>query len=71
MEIKRFVVMAERSSGNESVGDMWIETATFPPDATLAEIWTWAKIKARASGRIMINRDWNVTDENIESIDTD
>ena len=41
--MREFVVMWEKSAGNESVGEMWIETAVFPETATLADVasWTW------------------------------
>ena len=39
----RYVVIIERSAGNETVGEMWHETATFDETATLAEVVKWAK----------------------------
>lgn len=57
-EPAQFVVMQECSAGNESVGDMWIGAAVFPPTATLAEVWKWASTRMVSSGgRTMIRPD--------------
>jgi hypothetical protein len=57
----KFVVIQECSAGNSQVGDMWLETATFPPETTLVEVWAWAKIQGATSvcGRTMIRPDRN------------
>ena len=34
--------MIDRSAGNESVGDMWTETAVFEDTATLKDVIKWA-----------------------------
>ena len=38
----RVVAMLSMSAGNESVGEEWIETKTFPKSATLEEVMWWA-----------------------------
>ena len=52
----QFVIVGERSNGNSSVGDMWLETATFAPESTLAEVWEWA-VKSRITGKTILCRD--------------
>jgi hypothetical protein len=54
---KQFVVLQERSTGNETVGNAWTETATFPPTATLADVWRWAHDVGAPTGRTMIRPD--------------
>lgn len=34
--------MIDRSAGNESVGEMWTETAEFDESATLEQVIKWA-----------------------------
>lgn len=53
----QFVVMVERSAGNESVGSEWIDTGSFPPTATLAEVWAWQQGRSGSPGRVMLNED--------------
>lgn len=56
--IGRFVAIQERSTGNESVGSMWLDTKVFPPDTTLEEVWRWANGQAvDCCGRLMIRPD--------------
>ncbi len=57
MIIKQFVVMQERSNGNESVGDMWVDTYVFLPTATLEEVWKAINDEALVGGRTMIRPD--------------
>lgn len=38
----QFIASRTVASGNESIGTQWIETAVFPPTATLQEVWDWA-----------------------------
>jgi len=37
-----YVVIIDKSAGNESVGEMWQETKVFPASATLDEVMRWA-----------------------------
>ena len=39
----KFVVLLDRSAGNESVGEMWTETCLFSPAATLADVEQWIR----------------------------
>ena len=54
-----FIVVQECSTGNEQVGDMWLETRTFSPTATLAEVWAWRNKLAGNGGKLI------VTEENV------
>lgn len=62
--MQKFIVTVERSSGNETVGDMWTETAIFEPTATLAEVaewidgpeWASRPRLAHQSGRVTLTR---------------
>ena len=53
----QFIVLQERSAGNETVGNAWTDAATFPPTATLAEVWAWAQSREALTGRTMIRPD--------------
>jgi len=53
----QFVILQERSAGNSEVGDMWTDTRTFPPEATLAEVWAVIAPYGNISGRTMIRPD--------------
>lgn len=54
---KQFIVMVERSAGNESVGNEWIDTASFPPDTTLSQVWAWQEKRYGSRGRVMVALD--------------
>jgi hypothetical protein len=47
------VVIAEQSSGNDCVGDMWLETKIFNKEATIGEVVDWA-FKRKVSGRLIL-----------------
>mgnify|MGYP006909290077 CR=1 FL=1 len=53
---KRVIATAERSGGNESVGDMWIETKTFDRKTPIEDIVHWANMK-QCSGKLIITLD--------------
>ena len=40
----KICAMVDRSAGNESVGEMWTETAVFDDQATLDDVLRWAEI---------------------------
>jgi hypothetical protein len=40
----KICAMVDRSAGNESVGEMWTETAVFDESATIADVLRWADI---------------------------
>lgn len=50
-----FIVVKERSAGNAEVGEMWVETCTFGPQNTLAEVWAWQQYLG--SGRLMLTKE--------------
>lgn len=50
----RIIATQEKSAGNDSVGDMWIETKSFPKETPISEIIEWA---GRCSGRLIITID--------------
>jgi len=39
----KYVVMLDRSAGNEVTGEAWTETKVFPETATLAEVEQWIR----------------------------
>ena len=68
-----YVVIVDRSAGNESVGEMWKETRVFPPDATIKEAMDWAETRsgggalaAEASRcNVTLTRAWADTGEEV------
>lgn len=52
----RIIATAERSGGNETVGDMWTETRSFPAETPIREIIEWA-VSVNISGRLTITPD--------------
>lgn len=57
----KFIVIQERAAGNSSIGTEWLETASFPPETTLAEVWEWARLLDAETGRTMIRPDRGTT----------
>lgn len=51
---KRVIAHKEQSAGNETIGDMWVDTATFSPETPISEIVEWAK---NCSGKLFITVD--------------
>ena len=47
------VAIGERSGGNESVGDMWLETKVFKKNTPIKQIVNWAK-ETGVSGKLII-----------------
>lgn len=39
----KYVVMLDRSAGNEQVGESWTETKVFLETATLADVEAWVR----------------------------
>lgn len=52
-EFAEVIAIGERAAGNDSVGNMWLETKTFPADAPVREIVLWAKEKD-INGKLII-----------------
>lgn len=48
----KVVAIKERSDGNASVGDMWLETAIFSTNTPVGEIIEWASSKGK--GKLII-----------------
>jgi hypothetical protein len=40
--MKDFIAILDRSAGNETVGDMWQETAVFDGDTPIKDVVIWA-----------------------------
>lgn len=40
----KICAMVDRSTGNESVGEMWTETAVFDESAMLLDVLKWARV---------------------------
>jgi len=43
----RIIAMLDRSAGNETVGEMWTETHSFPSTAPLSAVIEWAASQSR------------------------
>lgn len=56
MYCSRVIATAEKSAGNETVGDKWVETASFPAETTIQEIMDWAGNHG-ISGKLYITPD--------------
>jgi hypothetical protein len=54
----RIIAIKEMSAGNESVGDMWLETASFDIQTKVLEILEWAK---DCKGKLIITYDGSPT----------
>jgi len=54
---KRVIAMAEKSQGNEKVGDMWIEAKSFDKQTPIDDIVTWAALRAGVTGKLIITID--------------
>jgi hypothetical protein len=46
----RVIAILERSAGNETVGEMWRETKSFPPWESLETVLRWANAITRSGG---------------------
>jgi hypothetical protein len=40
--MKKIIAIKERSAGNETVGDMWLETASFDITTPIGDILKWS-----------------------------
>lgn len=52
--MKQYVIVLECSAGNDSVGNMWLETYICNPETNLKEIMKWKEEKTGRGGRLMI-----------------
>ena len=53
-EEKQYVIVQECSAGNDSVGNMWLETFICNSKTTIEEIMRWKSNKSGSGGRLMI-----------------
>lgn len=51
-DYKEVIAIKENSAGNDSVGDMWIETKAFNKETKIEDIIEWAK--NCCSGKLII-----------------
>jgi hypothetical protein len=52
-----YIAVQECSSGNERVGDVWLETQTFSPATTLADVWEWTRSLVGPNGRLFLTKE--------------
>ena len=50
----RVIATQEKSAGNAEIGDMWIETKSFPDNTPIRDIMEWAK---NCGGKLIITWD--------------
>jgi hypothetical protein len=55
----KIIAIKERSAGNDSVGDMWIETKSFDVATPVKEIMDWAN---DCSGKLILTIDESSVD---------
>ncbi len=48
------IAIQEKSGGNETIGDTWLETKSFPKNTPISAIIEWAK---HCSGKLIITID--------------
>ena len=48
------IAIKEMSAGNDSVGDMWLETKSFHPSTPLRDVIEWGK---NSSGKLIVTCD--------------
>ena len=58
---ERIIANSERSAGNESVGEMWIETKSFDKSTPVSEIIEWGK---KTNGKLHLTIDEGTVKEN-------
>jgi hypothetical protein len=51
-----YVAVLECSDGNESVGDMWLETHVCTGQTTIEELFDWKASNRRPGGRLTITK---------------
>ena len=61
---KRYVIVLECSAGNDSVGNMWLETYICSSKTTLEEIMKWKSEKPGRGGRLMITEASEIKKDN-------
>jgi hypothetical protein len=61
---KRVIATQEKSAGNAEIGDMWIETKSFPDDTPIRDIMEWA---GQCGGKLIITWDESSNHQNQEN----
>lgn len=61
----KIIAIGEKSAGNDSVGDMWLETKSFPIDTPVADIMRWAWEKG-ITGKLVLTVDEGSRIEEVE-----
>lgn len=56
-EYTQIIAIQECSAGNETIGDMWLETKSFDNKIPIEEIIDWADGLSNAGGRLIITVD--------------
>ena len=51
---EKVIAIKEKSAGNDTVGDMWLETCSFSKDTPISEILYWAR---DTCGKLIITID--------------
>ena len=62
------VAIQECSAGNESVGNMWLETHIFNRSEPIANVLKWADSLPCANGRLIIRAPDNAHEIKVEKI---
>lgn len=58
-DYNRVIAIKEKSAGNDSVGDMWLETKSFTPNTPISEIIAWQGVRG---GKLIITVDDTIVD---------
>ena len=56
----KVIIIKEKSNGNDSVGDMWLETKSFDGEDKLSDVLKWHGAK---NGKLIITVDASSEDE--------
>lgn len=59
------VAIKERSAGNESVGDMWLETKIFEPTTPASEIVKWGNGLSMSGKLILTTAQEDIPDADV------
>jgi len=60
MESKKYVIILECSAGNDTVGDMWLETHICNSKTTIEEIIEWKNSRRGGKGKLIITEPSNI-----------
>jgi len=65
----KYVIVLECSGGNDSVGNMWLDTLICNHQTTIKEIIKWKKTRPGNKGRLMITEESHIEGSNVIKID--